>query len=95
MGHLKVKCQPCGHVWIAAYLPMPAEKIRHFTKVVCPKCFDRKPTMAGASDLTAEERMQSLLRRAHSAMDACQLKAVTNEVWDSIITDIKAELDHG
>lgn len=39
--------------------------------------------------------MTALLRRAHAAMLHSKLNPVPDEVWDSIITDIKAELDHG
>jgi hypothetical protein len=33
------KCEPCGHVWAAAYYPMEVSKIcKLMIKARCPKC---------------------------------------------------------
>ena len=91
-GHLKVKCVPCGHVWIVAYLPMPLSKTRLFAKMTCPKCFHTKPAMAGKHDLTEEERLRHLLLRAH---DAIVRDEKDGAVWAQLLTDMKVEIDHG
>ena len=34
-----VRCESCGHSWIAAYLPMVMAKIARLMKgLACPKC---------------------------------------------------------
>ena len=91
-GHLKCKCLPCGHVWIAAYLPMPGNKLRLFAKVACPKCFHPKPMMAGEHDLIEEERLRRLLVRAHKAIVGDEKDGA---VWAQLLADMKAEIDHG
>ncbi len=40
---LFVTCKPCKHTWIAAYLPMPMNKMASLMKSLrCPRCADKK-----------------------------------------------------
>lgn len=51
-----VKCGPCGHVWIALYLPMEATKAALCMKrIYCPVCAETKKVfMAQPADIPAE-----------------------------------------
>jgi Zn finger protein HypA/HybF involved in hydrogenase expression len=36
---MHVRCKPCGHVWVAAYLPMPADTfVKVVGRLMCPSC---------------------------------------------------------
>lgn len=36
---IHVRCEDCGHSWIAAYLPMAMAKVAKLMKgIACPKC---------------------------------------------------------
>lgn len=49
-----VRCQPCGHVWIAGYLPMELAKFANLLKgTKCPNCAAGSKTMFLASEATA------------------------------------------
>lgn len=38
-----LECRPCGHTWIAAWLPMPVSDFARLMKrAACPKCAQRK-----------------------------------------------------
>lgn len=38
LGH----CQPCGHVWSMAWLPLPVDAAARLMKGGCPACGERK-----------------------------------------------------
>lgn len=47
-----VKCEPCGHVWAAAYFPMDAMKFARIAQrhAACPKCGERKRVYVAKQD---------------------------------------------
>ncbi len=48
------KCAKCGHVWIAAYLPLNmAEVAKMMKRVYCPVCLDTKPLVAKTEEIAA------------------------------------------
>jgi hypothetical protein len=52
-GEFWVRC-PCGHAWIAAYVPMPVEKfIEIGSRIVCPKCGETKGIRCGKGETAA------------------------------------------
>lgn len=52
-----VKCGPCEHVWVAAYLPMPmAKAARAIKRAYCPVCGElKKIFIATAADVAKAE----------------------------------------
>ena len=93
-NHFKAKCKACGYVWIIAFLPMPGDKMRHFTKWVCPKCFDKKPMMASEHDPTEAERLRKLLLRSYHALTG-RFTKTAELAWDDLLADMKAEIENG
>lgn len=46
-----VKCEPCGHVWAAAYYPLELSLFARIAKSsVCPKCGERKKVTIAKQD---------------------------------------------
>lgn len=89
---LDAKCTACGHVWTVVYLPVPVDMLNKFTKAPCPKCHAPKPVMAGKEDLTIEDRLRLLLRRAHDAMSRREPDGVSEAEWDQLVADMAMEL---
>ncbi len=91
-NRLDCKCASCGHVWTAVYLPLDARLLGKFAKLPCPKCHNPKPVMAGKDDLTTEDRLRALLRRAHDAMSRREPDGISDAEWDALLSDMAKEL---
>lgn len=81
---LDAKCRNCGHVWTVLHLPAQVEAVAKVSKCICPKCHTAKPFMAGKGDLTTEDHLRNLIRRARAALPA---------VTDTQIATLRAEID--
>jgi hypothetical protein len=86
------KCLACGHVWTLAHLPLDVGLLNRFSKLPCPKCHAPKPMMAGKDDLTAEDRLRALIRRAHDAMSRREPDGVSEADWDQLVSDLAKEV---
>jgi len=62
-----------------------------FAKLPCPKCYAPKPVLAERGDLTAEDRLTAILRRAHDAV-SCLQDGISAADWDSLLADMGKEL---
>lgn len=88
---LDCKCASCGYVWTLAYLPLDCSLISKFSKAHCPKCHSPKPLLAGKDDLTTEDRLTALLRRAHDAMSRREPDGISTDDWDQLVADMAKE----
>ena len=86
------KCLNCGHVWTVVHLPVSVDILNKFTKAPCPKCHAPMPVMAGRDDLTAEDRLTALLRRAYDAMSRREPDGISDTKWDQLVADMAKEL---
>jgi hypothetical protein len=95
MGEAKrmdARCIACGHVWTMVHLPAPMSIVPKFAKLPCPKCHAPKPVMAGKDDMTTEDTLRAILRRAHDAMTRRDPDGFTTEAWDQLVADMAKEL---
>ncbi len=84
---LNCVCRSCGHVWTNFFMPIPANELKHFTKVACPMCFDPKPAIAAADHQPLEVLALSLLARAVDAMSRTEPNCVSTKEWDAIVIE--------
>jgi len=63
-----------------------------FAKLPCPKCYAPKPVLAERGDLTAEDRLTAILRRAHDAMSRREPDGISAADWDALLADMAKEL---
>lgn len=94
-SRLNGKCLACGHIWTLARLPLDVQLLTKFTKLPCPMCHAPKPVMAGKDDLTAENRLHALIRRAHDAMSRRDPDGIGADEWGQLVDDMAKEIGHG
>lgn len=61
-SELWVTCKPCGHTWVAAYLPMEMRKVATLMeKLHCPKCGEgnKQLFMSSEADIVAASHRQA------------------------------------
>jgi ribosomal protein L37E len=53
---MHVRCRPCGHGWVAAYLPMPLGRVATLLKrLMCPSCgADAKEIVVAEGEVPGE-----------------------------------------
>lgn len=91
---LDCKCSTCGFVWTVAFLPLDVSLLSKFSRSHCPKCHAPKPLLAGKDDLTTEDRLRNLLRRAYDTMSRRDSDGIGETKWDQLLADMAKEISN-
>lgn len=86
----RVRCQPCGHVWVAGYYPMELVKFANLLKgTKCPNCAADSKTMFLAQEDTPKKPRATSQRLTPRESDTLRVIAALADGADIVSSGIR------